>query len=131
MLVEREDFLNIGGFHKNYPLYFEDTDLCARAKKSGMEIRLDPGSRFIHISGTGSSGSSALRLSCFHWGMAEFFRNNRPLEFHKAKRLIILKCIVRVSTLGLFKPAVAQGYIRALNSLLRNSPPELPERSHD
>lgn len=130
MLVERSAFLELGGFHGDYPLYFEDTDFCARAVNAGMKIRIQPESRFIHQEGTGSSGSSAVRLSCFHWGLVEFFKNHIPEEARTARRLVLTKCLLRTFALGLLRPDSAAGYRRALKSLLSNTPPRLPEKSN-
>jgi GT2 family glycosyltransferase len=41
----------IGGFDENYFLYFEETDFCYRAKKSGFSTWYVPESRVMHIGG--------------------------------------------------------------------------------
>lgn len=130
MLFNREDFLNIGGFSPSFPLYFEDTDLCSRAKEQGFRINQDPDAVFFHYSGLGSSGSSSLRLACFHWGMVEFFKRNRRMDWARARRLVILKCLLRAASYNAVIPRHSAGYLSGLFSLLRDVPPPLPERSH-
>lgn len=38
MVMPREIFQKMGGFNQKYHLYYEDVDLCARARLSGVEI---------------------------------------------------------------------------------------------
>jgi GT2 family glycosyltransferase len=38
MVMPRQVFQKMGGFNEKYHLYYEDVDLCARARLSGMEI---------------------------------------------------------------------------------------------
>ncbi len=130
MLVSREEFLELGGFSGDYPLYFEDTDLCARAVKAGMKMVFHEDSRFVHPPGTGSSGSPAVRISCFHWGLAEFFRKHEPGAFPAARRYILAKCALRALSIWPLMPSSARGYAIALMSLARRCPPRLPRRSH-
>lgn len=55
MLVRREVFLAIGGFVGSYFAYFEEADLCWRARLAGWEVRVVPGARVMHRSGTTSA----------------------------------------------------------------------------
>lgn len=45
----------IGGFDENYFLYFEETDLCRRARAAGFETWYVPDSRVMHIRGQSTS----------------------------------------------------------------------------
>jgi len=130
MLLSREDFLRLGGFSSNYPLYFEDTDLCARASRAGMKMVFHEDSSFIHTPGTGSSGSPAVRISCFHWGLAEFVRKHQPHEFHAARSYIFAKCALRALSLWPVMPSAAMGYLTAIRALAKKCPPQLPQRAH-
>lgn len=130
MLFNRDEFLDLGGFSRNFPLYFEDTDICARATGAGLRMNFNGEAAFYHCSGTGSSGSTALRLACFHWGMAEFFRIHRSEEYGGVKRLIMLKCLLRAAVFSGTKPRLAAGYLAGLSSLARNIPPALPESAN-
>jgi len=51
MLVRRSVFEKMGGFDENFFMYFEDVDLCLRAKKQGMLIVVNPKARIFHESG--------------------------------------------------------------------------------
>jgi len=48
MLFRTALFRQIGGFDTRYFLYYEDVDLCARLRKAGYEILVDPAARVIH-----------------------------------------------------------------------------------
>jgi hypothetical protein len=41
----------IGGFDENYFLYFEETDLCLRARRAGFQTWYVPAARAMHIAG--------------------------------------------------------------------------------
>jgi N-acetylglucosaminyl-diphospho-decaprenol L-rhamnosyltransferase len=59
IMVRREMLESVGGFDETYFLYFEETDLCRRAKGAGWEIWYVPDSRVMHIRGQ-STGVTAL-----------------------------------------------------------------------
>jgi len=49
LLVRRSAFEAVGGFDERYFLYYEDVDLCARVKKNGWRIIVDPNLKVIHM----------------------------------------------------------------------------------
>ena len=126
IMANRDEFLEMGGFSERFPLYFEDVDLCARAQKRGMEIRFCRESSFVHDEGSGSSRAAATRLSCFHWGMLEYFRSHDPGNAEAVRRMIIAKCIVRIAAFPVRDTATVRGYRRALRSVLTGVAPSLP-----
>lgn len=48
MLVKNTVFQNIGLLDRSYFLYWEDTDICARARKEGFAVIYDPTVRISH-----------------------------------------------------------------------------------
>jgi hypothetical protein len=48
MLMRRDTFTRLGGFDSRYRLYFEDVDLCTRARLLGLIILVDAGLRLRH-----------------------------------------------------------------------------------
>jgi len=48
MVFPRDVFREVEGFDERYFLYYEDVDLCARLRRKGYEIRLNPRARAIH-----------------------------------------------------------------------------------
>jgi GT2 family glycosyltransferase len=59
MMLRRELLEQIGGFDEAYFLYYEETDLCRRAREAGFETWHVPQSRVMHIRGQ-STGVTAL-----------------------------------------------------------------------
>lgn len=59
MMLRGEMLERIGGFDESYFLYFEETDLCLRAREAGYETWHVPQSRVMHIRGQ-STGVTAL-----------------------------------------------------------------------
>lgn len=49
MLMEKEYFFKLGGFSKEYFMYFEDVDLCYKVKKSGKKVLYLPEAKMIHL----------------------------------------------------------------------------------
>lgn len=48
MLMRSAAFSRLGGFDGRYRLYFEDVDLCTRARLDGMTMLVDPSLRVLH-----------------------------------------------------------------------------------
>ena len=57
LLINREDFVTIGGWSDDYWLYAEDTDLCRRAHDKGLNSACTPAVTVVHVHG-GSSRHS-------------------------------------------------------------------------
>jgi GT2 family glycosyltransferase len=55
LMISRALFEELGGFCTDYVhAYYEDADLCLRARQAGAEVVCDPALRFIHLEGRGS-----------------------------------------------------------------------------
>jgi len=119
IFVRRELFERLGGFDEDYFFYFEESDLCWRARLLGFEVYFSPRSIVLHKGG----GT---------------FRNGKLL-FHREKNTItsMLKCYETRTVLtylplklivefgGIFylffkKPLLASGNIKALLWVLKN-----------
>ncbi len=82
MLWRREAFVALGGFDEGFFLYYEDVDICARARQSGLRIALCRQATAIHDARRESHRS--WRFMRWHLtSMARFFfkhggRQRRP-----------------------------------------------------
>ncbi len=76
-LMKRDFFNFLGGFDKNFFMYFEDNDLCDRAIKSGKYIMEVPSSKFIHLQNSSSE--------------RKFFTGSKLSIIHKISSYIYLK----------------------------------------
>ncbi|MCK4635271.1 MAG: glycosyltransferase family 2 protein [Candidatus Moranbacteria bacterium] len=72
MIVERSLFDRLNGFDDNFFMYFEDQDLCLRAKKIGAEIIYFPYSWVWHLGG-GSWSESELQKIEYYKSQDYFF----------------------------------------------------------
>lgn len=55
LAIERERFAALGAFDKHYaPAYYEDTDLCFKARRAGLKVLYQPASTVIHFEGATS-----------------------------------------------------------------------------
>jgi N-acetylglucosaminyl-diphospho-decaprenol L-rhamnosyltransferase len=61
MMIRPRVFAAIGGLDENYFLFFEETDLCRRARRAGFTTWYVPESRVMHIGGASTSVSSRTR----------------------------------------------------------------------
>jgi N-acetylglucosaminyl-diphospho-decaprenol L-rhamnosyltransferase len=61
MMIRPQVFAAVGGLDENYFLFFEETDLCWRARRAGFTTWYVPESRVMHVGGASTSMSSTAR----------------------------------------------------------------------
>ena len=49
MMIEKDQFEKVGGFSKDYFMYFEDVDLCYKVRKSGKRVIYLNEAKLIHL----------------------------------------------------------------------------------
>lgn len=49
MLMQKDEFKKLGGFSKEYFMYFEDVDLCYKVKKSGKKVIYLHDAKMVHL----------------------------------------------------------------------------------
>ncbi len=59
IMVRREVFEKIGMLNPSFPMYYEDTDFCFRAKKAGYEIWYVPTEPLIHLVSVAAGGQTS------------------------------------------------------------------------
>jgi GT2 family glycosyltransferase len=72
-LVRKQALDRSGYFDEQFPLFFNDVDLCYRLKRAGWEILYEPRVKIVHVGGasTRQVRPQALRLS--HEGLRRFY----------------------------------------------------------
>ena len=79
LMVRRELFESLGGFDPHFFMYFEDTDLCVRIRRTGTQIWFLPQARIRHMLG-GSSGRDwrvrARMIASYNQSRYYFFSRN-------------------------------------------------------
>jgi GT2 family glycosyltransferase len=66
MLIRRDLWDRIGGFDEDYFMYWEDADLCWRAKQAGYRTIYYPGSSVVHRPGSSAKRDPAPAIRWFH-----------------------------------------------------------------
>ena len=62
LLIKRHDFQRLGGWDEDFWLYWEDVDLCRRARNRNMQIGYFPGARFIHTHAASTRQNDDIRV---------------------------------------------------------------------
>jgi GT2 family glycosyltransferase len=77
LFIRKDTFDKLDGFDKRFFLYFEDADLCFRAKRSGYRVFSFPGVVFRHKGGK-SHVSDYARKRAFYESQDRYFEKHRP-----------------------------------------------------
>lgn len=78
LFIRKSVFDALSGFDEKFFLYFEDVDLCYRAKKEGFLVATFPSLVFFHKSG-GSHESKRAQKQLFYESQEKYFMKHRPL----------------------------------------------------
>ncbi len=79
MVVTTSCFKEIGGFDEDYFLYWEDADICERARLHGAEVRILPCTPFLHAPTTSTPGvADEQRWRWYVEGARTFARKHLP-----------------------------------------------------
>lgn len=95
LVVDRQEFLGLGGFDERFFLYYEDRDLSARYRDAGLPIRTTDALRGVHIGG-GSSRLDELRASSLAWSFLGWLQY---LYVHDGERVAYRRAKVGLRTL--------------------------------
>ena len=77
LFMKRDFFIELGGFDKDFFMYFEDNDLCDRIIKNGKTVVEVPSAKVIHLENLSSKKNS--------------FQNYKLAIIHKISEYIYLK----------------------------------------
>ena len=77
LFMKRDFFIELGGFDKDFFMYFEDNDLCDRIIKKGKTVVEVPSAKVIHLENSSSKKNS--------------FHNYKLSIIHKISEYIYLK----------------------------------------
>ncbi|MFA6307619.1 MAG: glycosyltransferase family 2 protein [Patescibacteria group bacterium] len=80
MFIKRSVFNKIAAFDENFFVWFEEVDLCTRAKAFGLNISYFPGAYIIHHGGVSFSKSNILKKQkMFNKSLLYYFFKHKPL----------------------------------------------------
>ena len=79
-LFIRKEVLRQGLLHEDYFMYFEEVDLCMRARREGWQCWLVPDSRVMHLEGASSGFSQRKKATmfppCWFISRQRYFKKN-------------------------------------------------------
>lgn len=67
-----------GGFDPDYFLYYEDIDLCRRARDAGWRTRFEPALRAVHLTPLAQRPLPARLVPVVRYAQLRYFRAHRP-----------------------------------------------------
>jgi GT2 family glycosyltransferase len=73
----------IGFFDERFFLYYEETDLCLRARRAGWKIYFFPGAEVIHVGGASSKTRKDLQLDLGGSQLLKFRMRSELLYYRK------------------------------------------------
>ncbi len=94
MFARKKILDRIGYFNENYFMYFEDVDLCFRAKKVGYRIMINPKVRIKHISGASSKNPRLSQWKGEFQGLIRFYNENFGLIAGFFVRIFVYAAII-------------------------------------
>lgn len=89
MVIKKDVFGKIGYFNEDFFMYFEDTELCYRAKKAGFKIMINPEVYVKHISGASSKDPRFNQWKGEFQGLIYFYNKYFGSTFSRFVRLLI------------------------------------------
>lgn len=104
LLLRAAALTEIGGFDEQFPLFFNDVDLCYRLRRAGWEIWYDPRVRVTHHGGASTRQARPQAVWASHLGLYRFYRK------HYRRQLGMIgyaACVAAIIAAGLGRCAVA------------------------
>ena len=75
-LVRKAALDQIGAFDEQFPLFFNDVDLCFRLKQAGWEILYDPRVRVVHVGGASTRQVRPEAIRRSHEGLRRYYEKH-------------------------------------------------------
>ncbi len=82
-LINRQTFLEVGGFDEGYFMFFEDVDLCHRLKRAGYRTVYVPDALVHHEGGNSTNSRMVEMVKAHHESAVRFLSKLYPHEFQK------------------------------------------------
>jgi len=120
-LAKSELYAKIGLFDENYFMYFEETDLCLRAKKAGYKNYFFPRYSILHSGGKSAKKTNFNYLKLYADSLLYYFRKNHSFLCFLLVRIILFFSVsLKILTASLFyfgvdKKEMLKSYFRILN----------------
>ncbi|MBS4036029.1 MAG: glycosyltransferase [Ignavibacterium sp.] len=120
--INRDLFIELNGFDSDYFLYFEEMDLCKRAKNSGAVVKYFPSVKVDHIGSAGSKKNYYFFTKMFYKGKLLFLNKHSKRHFLYIYQIFmflhILTQILLWKILSFNNKSKSQGKISAFREVL-------------
>lgn len=94
MVVRRDAFERLGGFDERFFMYYEDADLCFRARQSGLQILFCPKAVAFHrVGGSPWADSTSFFLTNYKSKLM-FFRKHFSSRYQRTAKVIVVAGIL-------------------------------------
>jgi GT2 family glycosyltransferase len=124
LLVRAEVFRETGGFDERFFLYYEDIDLCLRARAAGWEIAMAPSAHVLHEGSKSTRGEPAAKVYHHARSRLLFFarhvRGATRIAFAVSEMAFIARQLVHHVVAG--EPRNVIAYVRGTLDALRALP---------
>ena len=87
LFIPQKTFLLLGGFDKDFFLYFEDVDLCLRAKKHDIVVIREEYFRLLHRGGKSFSSHQKQKRN-FYASQLTYFRKHRSRKEYAILKIL-------------------------------------------
>lgn len=106
LLVRRAALEQVGGLDEQFPLFFNDVDLCARLRAANWAIGYDPRVRVRHLGGAATRQVRPAAIRASHRGLERFYakhyrRRLGPVGYALAVAAIRLSGVIRAGIASL------------------------------
>ena len=85
LMIRRDIAIHVGGYTKDYFMFFEETDLCLKVKKCGLKIVNVPQAKIQHLEGQSYAKNGKINI------------NKKSIKFWEEGRLLFYKLNVKPS----------------------------------
>jgi GT2 family glycosyltransferase len=73
LIIRRDAYIALEGFDEGFFLYWEDADLCLRARRRGWRVSYHPGAAVTHLGGRASAQRSRESVIAFHDSVYRYY----------------------------------------------------------
>jgi GT2 family glycosyltransferase len=122
MLLRSDMIRIVGGFDERFFMYYEDIDLCLRAREAGYSVRLVPQARVLHLGSWSTHDKPAFKVYHETRSRLLFFAKHVPRSrkgrFHAAECRYQLALMLRRASAGRLDVASAgvRGYLSGVTA---------------
>lgn len=96
IMINKKDFLKLGGFDEGIFMYMEEIDFQHRAKQQGYRILFYPDAHFIHKGAASSHGRSQPILNVFRGFLYFYKKYDNGIKYHILRVILILKAVLAI-----------------------------------